>query len=485
MAEQPNVLLMVFDTLRPDYLSCYGKPSSRATPGFDSVAENGTMFKNAFTVGRNTPISHGAMFTGQYPSETGLVGGFSSIPSESTTMAEHFRKHGYETFAISRRSGMLSSDFDHDRGFDEFVEPDKENVIPDIDLDYIKHVFSDPAVLRDSLRTLRSGPDKVTKLKFDMLEKQIRNSDGPFFGFVNQITVHGPYIPPRPYLEKAIPSYERTRFYATELLGDLLGVETRSIDHPNVRSDEIIDGAGFKDHNFDEEGWLSDEEISLLRELYGGLVDYLDYQLREFLEMLSKMGELENTILVLTSDHGEHLGEKEMFGHSHFLFDEVLRVPLAISGPGVPENTRRTDLASLIDVYDTVCDLSGIPAPDSTSGMSLFGQQEREAVFAEYGIRDIDKMGYGDIDGKIRKQLQAGMKCVRTFDHKFVLNSEGDEYLYQVGDSKIEKRDEIVAKLRETLTETLGEEFKKKVEHDEANVNEQSLRNLRKLGYIE
>jgi len=486
MERQPNVLLLVFDALRPDFLSAYGGPSTRVTPGFDRVANDGTLFENAFTVGRNTPVSHGVMFTGRYPSDTGLVGGFRSVPEDSPTLAGHLNGHGYDTFAISRKSGRLSSDFGHDRGFDEFYEPNRENAIPSPDLSYLRTAFSHPRHFREFLRTLRYGPEKTTRLKFELLEDRIQKADSPFFGFVNQTTTHGPYRPPRPYRSRSVPSFEQPRFYATELIGDALGVETTSLDHPGVRSSEVKSGDGFQDHNFNGEGWLNESELSIIREWYGALVAYLDSQLCVFLESLAKMGELDNTVLILTADHGEHLGEHDIVGHSHFLFDEVMQVPLLVSGPGVPKGQRRTDLVSLIDLYKTVCDLCNLPSPEKTAGKSLFGPANRDAVFAEYGIRDVEKMGYGEVEGHMRERIEAGLKCVRTAEYKFTLDSNGEEHLYELpAEREVTDPDEQrLAPLREALFDAVGSEFKTKLEHDETEVDEESLENLRELGYL-
>jgi len=487
VAKKPNVLLMVFDALRPDYLSCYGEDFSRVTPGFDSIATQGTLFENAFTVGRNTSISHGVMFTGQYPSETGLVGGFRSVPEDTETIAEYLKRHGYETFAISRKSGRLSSDFEHDRGFDEFFEPDKENAIPTPSTEYLRAALTNPIYLRELLRTLRYGPGKITNLKFDLLLDRVQHSEQPFFGFINQMTTHGPYRPPRPHMEQVVPSYDEPNLHVSEWIAGRLGIESRSLDHPRVTSSEIIDGTGFKDHNFDKEGWLNESELTIIRQMYGGLVDYLDRQLRSFLASLRDKDVLKNTILILTADHGEHLGEHGIIGHSHFLYDEVLRVPLIITGPSVDEGVRRTDLVSLIDLYETICDLCDLPRPEHTSGQSIFDPDERDAIFAEYGIRDAEKMGYGDMEGEPKKEIELGRKCVRTDSHKYVLDSSDGQHLYTIpGEQEVKHSDEnLVDSFHADLIEALGSEFKEKLDHDESEMSEYSLHNLRELGYIE
>jgi arylsulfatase A-like enzyme len=189
MDNPPDVLLFVFDTLRPDYLSCYGVPSAVETPNIDKVAAEGTLFKQAFSVGPNTEISHGGLFTGQYPSETGLVGGPHKLPENVTTMASYFSELGYATYGISGPS-KIRSDLGFNRGFDTYVEPYYEELNPEISFNYLYRACRDNLVRRDFIRTLFDGPDSLTSLKFDLLQKRLSGESRPFFGFVNLLTTH-------------------------------------------------------------------------------------------------------------------------------------------------------------------------------------------------------------------------------------------------------------------------------------------------------
>lgn len=489
MNEKPNVLLLVCDALRPDFLSCYNEDSSRMTPGFDRLAKQGVLFENAFTVGRNTPISHGVMFSGKYPSETGLVGGFRSIQDDTTTVAEHLSKNGYNSFAMSRRSGKLSSDFNHDKGFNEFFEPDRENIIPEMSKDYLLNAATDFDVFKDFIKVLSNGVDKCTNLKFKLLERKMKNSEQPFFSFINQITTHGPYVAPRPYLENVTPKLDRPRLFLTEMLAStLFGIETRELNHPDIRTNEVIDGHGFKDQNLDNEGWLNPNELSLIQQWYGSLVDYLDKQLDIFLDNLESSGLLNDTIILIAADHGEHLGEHDLIGHNNFLYDEVLQVPLIIAGPGVPEGERRQDLVSLIDLFETISDLVGIESPHDIKGQALFSSGHRDAVFAEYGVRDPKNLGYGHLDENIRTRISAGQKCVRTRNYKYVIDSEGEEYLYEIPtetELEVDEYRDVADDLETRLKKTLSDEYLRKKEHTEVELEQGSLDNLRELGYVE
>jgi arylsulfatase A-like enzyme len=151
--QKPNVLLLIFDALRADFLSCYGGPAD--TPTLDRLAEGGTLFEQAYSVSSGTPVSHAAMFSGQYPSETGVVGQ-TDVPQDIPLIASWLRDTGYDTFGI-RGPGRMGSEWDFDRGFDEYFERGTD--MPKYTSpEFLKYVlFEDrlrPLLLKDLVRTL-------------------------------------------------------------------------------------------------------------------------------------------------------------------------------------------------------------------------------------------------------------------------------------------------------------------------------------------
>lgn len=477
---RPNVVILVFDALRADYVSAYGGDRIQ-TPNIDSVAEEGTLFENAFTTGPNTEISHAGLFSGQYPSETGIVGGSRSIPRDVPLLAEWFRDRGYDTYGISG-PGKISSDFGYDRGFDRYVEAYYEELEPAISMDYLIEVLTDPLVARDAVRTLRTGQDQLTSLKFDLLERALgSNVDEPFLAFTNVTTVHDPYLPPRQYMARATPGLDRPRWYVLELLGS-----EYDIDDDEIRTDRVMAAArGRGTHYYADSGWLNEAELELLREWYAASLRYLDDQFGKFLDFLDRSGLAKNTVLLVTADHGEYLGEHGLLYHGYFHFDEVLQVPLLLRGPDVPAGERLEELASLVDVFDTLCDLCGLPSPETTSGHSLFEDETRDAVFAEYGIRNMERSLAGvPFPEEQRENFGLGRKCARTREAKLVVASDGTEQWYdlpaerEVDHGEVSRADRIRGSLEETLTTG----FKPTPGYEDVNPNVKS--NLQDLGYL-
>jgi len=208
--------------------------------------------------------------------------------------------------------------------------------------------------------------------------------------------------------------------------------------------------------------YLNSKEMSVLREWYGATVSYLNDQLANFFEYYKN--ELQsNTILILTADHGEQLGEHGLLGHSYKLFDETLHIPLIITGPNIPQG-RSSALISHVDLFSTLCNVCGLDNIPNSNGLHLFSDETREAVFMEYGERNvntfINKTAHGRYLSKEEAvELTAGRKAVRTKDYRFEMTSNGKEQLYEIPQNTKISSPNIASDLRKRLVDELGEEF--------------------------
>lgn len=488
MSDHPNVIMLIFDTLRPDYLNCYG--ANIETPAFDEIANRGVLFESAFSCGPGTPISHAALYSGQYPFENSVTGQYIQLPDNIPIIPAWLNNAGYDTFGITGPAKM-GSDWGYDRGFNNLYEPYYEHPPATSPMNITKSL-KERKFAKYFYRKLTKGGNEQTRYKFNLLQERIESHlNSPFFALANFTTVHAPYDPPRPYKEQVTPGFSRPRWNFIEYLFDKRG----AISDPDIRLDRVMnaqtgDGIG---RFLADPSYLNDAEIEVLRDWYGACVKYLDDELAMFFDFYKRELQ-EDTILIITADHGEQLGEHGLWEHSHFLFDETLQIPFLVVGPNVPNGHRRTDLVSHVDVFDTICDICGIDQPSSTSGQSLFSGDERDAVFMEYGARNMEDFKNNSSHGKYMNDKQllrytAGRKGIRTNDHLFVITSNGTEHLYKnPKQSDIEDPPEdIVKPLRERLQETLSEEFGTwpEGEPDEVGLNPQVEENLRQLGYID
>jgi arylsulfatase A-like enzyme len=479
---RPNILLVVCDTLRPDFLSVYGGEIESET--FRTLATEGTLFGRAYAAGPGSSISHAALFSGQYPSTSG-VGGQVDVPPDVPLLASHLRDNGYSTFGMPGPS-RTGSHWGYDRGFDEYLE--KWTDIPSgISLTDLRDAFDDPELVvpmpAEILRRLRYGDDNYTSYLLDVFERKIRGLSRPYFGFLNLTTVHTPYDPPRPYKEDATPALTRGKTGLAELFGT-----AERIDRDDVRLDRL---AAAQKHEgvprlYEDSSYLTNAEFDVLEAWYRASIRYLDDQLSATFERLRAAGELENTVVVLTADHGEHLGEHDLLKHMFFHFDPCLRVPLVIAGPGVPPDSRREDYVSLVDVFPTVCDLARVEPPDGLDGRPLFqaDSEHRSAVYAENGPRELSDLFVDCLSPGAIERFSRGLKSVRTDEYLFTVDSAGEERLYKrPSEEEIPLSDGPVDELRAMIYERLGESFPPGSQSEE--LDEAIESNLRELGYIE
>ncbi|MFC4438918.1 MULTISPECIES: sulfatase [Natrialbaceae] len=487
MSDHPNVLLLVFDALRADALSCDEAAFGVETSAFDRVAERGTVFENAFAVGPWTPPSHGAMFSGKYPNATGFDGSWPTMPESIPLLAEWFSERGYRTYGIPGPAKMGSAT-GLDRGFESYYEV-YERIADRPSLAYLGQIATEPLVRKDFLRLVGRGNDYYTEIKFDTLREWLGDTPEPFFAVANLTTVHAPYDPPRPYKREATPELSRPRLGLLEELLD----SPCAYDDPAVDDERLFaaaDGAGAQSVALryrDDPDFLSEVELDVLRRWYGASLRYLDDRLAAFLDWFEGAGLDENTLVVLTADHGELFGERDALYHGNFLYDEVTRVPLVLAGPGIPSGERRTDLASHVDLFATLCDRCGLDEPE-TDGDSLFGPRRRDAVFAAEAPSNL-----GDVDAASTvaadtlAEFELGRKSVRTENYRFERRSDGTEVLYELPDESIvdDPDESIVAALRERLVGTLGETFDDAGDEADVDLSAGVERNLRELGYLE
>lgn len=497
-SKPPNVILLIFDSLRHDFLSCYDSDTYEIakdiqTPGFDRLADHGTVFENAYAAGPATTISHAAMFSGKYPSETGVVLSGKSIPEDVPLLPSRLQQAGYDTFGLTGMA-KLRSELGFSRGFDNYLETYR--FFPDSILspDYIRTAIERPRFRRPManhfVEVLKNGGGR-TSLRLAIMGEYIdKELTEPFFAFTNLGNVHRPWDPKRPFKRQVTPEVDRPRIYAMEYLFDV----EESLDRDDVREERVFEALsndGVARYLADEE-WLSEAELDVLRRWYAGEVLNADYRLSQFLDHLERLDVLEETVLVVTSDHGDFLGEHGLLTHAQTLYDEVVHVPLIVSGPNVPEGERRTEVVSLVDLFDTICGRAGIEPPAETTGVDLFEGDRDGPVFSEHGIysslveNQRGKAAHLSHDQLV--EFAQGRKTVRTDDYMFELTSNGNSTLYRRLEEEagpVSDDEGIAEELYEAIEKTIGTDFEGRSDADVQADDPKVRRNLRDLGYID
>jgi len=424
----PNVVLVVLDAVRQDHLSCYGydRPT---TPELDAFAADATRYDRAFAAAPWTPPSHGALFSGKYPSHNGVFGSTPLYGEDQPHVAELLSDAGYATFGFSN-SFHTSTDRRFDRGFDFYHDilalPRFAGKMYEPSLDYVRHLSD----------YFRKGYDD-SSFQLRRLRTQIRRRDQPFFGFINLNSAHAPYDPPEPF---------RSEFLAS--VPDL--DEADAVDAQTV-ADEDGYPVAMGERELSENAW------AFVRALYDGEIRYMDHLLGQFFQFLRQEGVFENTLVVVTADHGELFGEHGLVYHQFSLAEELIRVPLLVKRPGQTDGTVDDDLVSLVDLAPTVLDAAGQSVPAEMDGQVFGSDPGHEAVFAEYAgpyqpLRE--KLAeYGDAFTRYDRGFQA----IRTATHKLVVGTDGERTLYDVTDGESPVEDPHLAEtLAARLERALG-----------------------------
>lgn len=372
MNEKVNILLIVIDALRADHLSCNGYHHS-TSPNIDALAREGALGERFFCPGIPTQPSFTTLYTGQHPITHGIVAhsGHAELAREAPFLPELFLQAGYTTCAVdnlARARPWLG------RGYELYIDPSLRHTLP-------------IAV------TCEEQNDRVISWLHTY-------ADEPFFLMVHYWDTHYPLNPPARY---------HGLFYQGN---DPTNPANRSLEvwwqHPlgMLARDTWLRGS---------DGLITDAEYAIA--LYDQEIRYVDEGIGTLLVTLDKVGITENTLVVLTADHGESLTEHGIFFEHHGLYDCTLQVPLVVRWPGrIPAGIRLPQLLHMTDLAPTLLEAAQLPIPKAMEGRSFWKLLAREGQ-----------------DGGHDRLISVECSCqakwsLRTQRYKLILAREPDFY---------------------------------------------------------
>ncbi|MFH5184342.1 sulfatase [Paenibacillus sp. TAB 01] len=331
--KQPNLIVLGIDSLRRDRMSGYGY-GRLTTPHLDKLASEGVLFEQHFSPSIPTTPAYAAMLTGKDCFGTDVVALRHKGPVGAKTLAEVLEEQGYNTTCVGF-TGNPSA-----RGFQKYL--DYEAWMPD-----------------ESGRCPKA--ENLNEVAVPELQR-LAQDEKPFFLFLRHIDPHSPYLPPQPF--------ERI-FYG----GD-------EKDPSNDSMEPVYDFKPFADFlkSWIPEGVTDQEYVSAQ---YDGAVAYMDACIQNLFQAVEALGITEETLIVVTSDHGETLYEHDCYFDHHGLYDCTLVVPLILKFPGkIPAGKRVSDVTVIHDIMPTIMELLGIDEPLEPDGRSLVpfieGRPERK-----------------------------------------------------------------------------------------------------------
>jgi len=466
--DTPNVMLIVMDCARPDHLSCYGYHRD-TSPNLDRIAQEGVVYENATTSAVWTLPSHATFFTGVFPSKHGCHGKHYHLDTPYVTLAELLSSRGYDTVCATANS-WISEATGLTRGFETLIATWWRHVprwralwrwVPPFLKGIARHFFY-AYRYDDGARQLNA------EIKEWVTRHCAEDKGRPFFMFVNYIEPHMRYRAPEPYRFMYLPE----------------GITSK--EALNVNQDLVSYVTG--------ETPMSARDFEVLEALYDGEIRYLDFRLQEIFDLLGQQGILDNTLLIIISDHGENIGDHELLGHLFCVYDSLMRVPMIIRYPrAFPAGERISSQVQLLDIYPTIMESLGIEDMDiqkELQGESLAfpGIRHRQTpyVIAEYmGPVDV----FNQSQTAARERYGRELRAIRTDSAKYVWAGDGDHELYDLVEDPGESRNLMgrypaqAAEMQRTLDEWLTS-FDHKESEGEVELDDETKERLRGLGYL-
>ena len=447
----PSVLLISIDTLRADHVHCYGY-ERETTPTLDRLAAAGARFTQHVSNTSWTLPSHASMLTGLGETVHGVVDDDRVIDPARELLSETLADRGYRT------AGFFSGPYLHPTyGFGQGFEVYESAIVlrrPE-DREDVWHLTNDVDRMRLIERNSyqqRTGPELAARATawLDSI-----GEDEPFFLFVHFFDCHWDYMPPEEYWRKFDPDYDDPTFDGRQFISNPLihqGMDPRHLQHLLAR--------------------------------YDGEILFTDDMVSRIVDRLAALGRADDTLIAITSDHGEEFFEHGKKGHRNNLFDESLRVPWILHQPGVvPAGVEVTAQTSVIDVMPTILDLVDVDV-----GHELSGESVTPLLRGETPAALVDRPAFGRL--VLGQQPEIVARFLRTRERKLVASRAGATpydmlQLYDLVDDP----DELSPDFGNSNVERDGQDdmfgaFRRLQQHDEADARHASMLRLDTPGAV-
>jgi arylsulfatase A-like enzyme len=378
-----NVVLLTIDALRKDALGCYGSQLN-LTPNLDELARRSLVYTNHISAGSYTQASFPGILTSSYFLEFGEP---KRLSDRRTVVCEVVKRGGFTTAAF-HSNPYLSAYFGWSRGWDVFYDSMKDQVSATVP--YIKG-------------------DAVNQKAADWLAGYTKSPGyKQFFLWLHYMDVHEPYVPAQKYIDKVDSSIDLSPAQMLELFTEVL------------LQRDVSDAV----------------KIELLRKLYLAQIAEIDEYAGNLFEILERLGLQKNTIVIVTTDHGDEFGEHGGLSHDGKFYSELINVPLIIYDPAVERGEVVNTIVSGVDFAPTICHLFGLPAAPSWHGQSLLPVEDY-----------VSRGAFGEAVGKLTHKIRPSDRPVHFYQEgslRISHRTEGDVWqLYNLQTDPAEKNNVI------------------------------------------
>ena len=416
MTQPPNIVYVMFDQAKASAMSFMGN-NDISMPYCDGLADHGWVFEDAYSAAPICTPSRASVHTGIFPQVHGVTCHQNRAPFNLPQLAELLQGAGYYTAA----AGHYEPERNLSRGWHEQSPMHERGPLYNSWLDHIRSGRKDVAWSSGAIDVeAREGNSALLTDRAIRMVDQAGASDQPFFLHMCYDDPHPPYFVPPPY---------DTMFDPDSLtLPEIGELEELPDWHRVARSEVGTDAA-------------SEADYRKVLAIYYGMIRYIDDEMARLHKTLDERGMLENTWIILGSDHGDYTGEKGLFNKSESLYKCLLHVPLIIVPPksaGEPGPRRVEGLTSSVDLFPTILDIAGVTPPEN-QGLNLLdwvraGHSEplRDEIFAQIG----------DYHGHIGTSWPSGMPksgrhpslthCIRTCERAFIIDPDNGDEAYDL-----------------------------------------------------
>lgn len=362
-AAKPNVLLICVDDLKPT-LGCYGD-SAALTPNIDALAQRGVLFEKAYCNQAVCAPSRNSLMTGLRPQTIGvydLPTHFRKAAPDAITMTERFKKAGYHAAGLGKIYHIGHGNIDDKRSWStpfwrgkavSYADPENVAAIKPDAKGKKRGPSTESADVPDD--TYRDGVIAAEAIR--RLEAYQKDEDQPFFLAVGFAKPHLPFVAPKKYWDLFDPNQL-----------PMPEVKVAPADAPSfagTRGGELM--------NYSDMQGLKKVDAKTTRHLihgYYAATSYVDAQIGRVLSALDQLELSENTVVILWGDHGWHLGDHGMWC-KHTNYEQAAKIPLIVAAPGKASGVKTDAMVETVDIYPTLCELAGLPQPDSIDGLSF------------------------------------------------------------------------------------------------------------------
>ncbi|MDA1001211.1 MAG: sulfatase [bacterium] len=428
---RPDVVLVILDSARRDMFGVYGSNLS-LTPNIDALAERGAVLNDHYAAANGSAPAHVSIFTGLYPARHRMLHNLCEMRQDLVPFPLLLRSLGYSCYGHCMASFIPPAGYDDLFGFDEMRYPGKagagtggslrRQIVDNLRgfprlYQFVKKLYSRTVSKEGEVRSsaaLHDGKDSMDYIIRHLKEKR---GQKPVFAYTTLLHPHTPYYPPASFLNKVFNGQK-----------------------PHPVSFEIQRNFhAFMNGDFGQ----ADEALESVRKCYQADLLYGDHLVGKLVEELDKNGLFENTILIVTSDHGELLGEHGAINHGATLWEELFAIPCVISYPPRIEGGFRIGrLTSALDLAPTIFDLLGesgwMEDQVVMDGVSVLSEEEglenrRLVVDSPPAVLPERLKAYPNL----LYEISIIRRGVRTGDWKYIWQSNGEHQLYRAGDKEV------------------------------------------------